>query len=93
MRYLFPILLCSCSIGGTDVWGGEDKVIEANGYKFKVIYTDERAEAYRQGAVTRPRAKTIFKAALKAMEEASGCTVEIDTMEGDVSLVEADLSC
>jgi len=87
------ICLSACSVGGVDVWGGQSSVVEAGGYRFKVIHTRNRAEAYRLTAKLRPRSRVIFAAARDAMERASGCKVVGSSLSGDVALVEADLLC
>ena len=85
--------MAGCSVGGVDVWSGDTAKIDAGGYRFKVIYNDQRAEAYRQGLQFRPDAREVFAAARIAMERASGCRVVISSIRGDVALVEADLLC
>lgn len=94
MRVVGPlIILAGCSTGGVDVWGGKSQIAEAGGYRFKVIYTQDRAEAYRLTTRLRPRARDVFAAASSAIEQASGCPVIASTLSGDVALVEADLLC
>lgn len=94
MRWLCVLMcLSGCSAGGVDVWGGTSEVVEAGGYRFKVIYTSDRAEAYRLTTRLRPKSRQVFAAARVAMEQASGCRVVQSTISGDVALIEADLLC
>lgn len=93
MRWICLLLVMGCSTGGVDVWGGQSSVVDAGGYRFKVIYTSDRAEAYRLTTKFRPKARVVFAAARSAMEQASGCKVVQSSMSGDVALVEADLLC
>ncbi|PKP83945.1 MAG: hypothetical protein CVT80_10965 [Alphaproteobacteria bacterium HGW-Alphaproteobacteria-2] len=68
-------------------------VVQVEDSTFRVYHDGTRAVAIRINPDFNPRAGKIFSHARRAMEQASGCRVLPSTLEGDMTMIRADLIC
>ncbi len=90
---LLALLLAGCNVPGPGSGYPPPVIVEVEGSTFRVFHDRTRAVAIRIDPDFSPRAGRIFPRARRAMEEASGCRVLPATMQGDVTMIRADLIC
>jgi len=93
LPYLHLLILAACAAPSIGVMAGNSERVEVGPYQFTVNYKGAQAEAYRANVVWSPKAHEVFAAGAVAIEQASGCKVVGSSLRGDVTLVQADLSC
>lgn len=90
---LLVLLLAGCNTPGPGSGYPAPVVVQVEGSTFRVYHDKLRAVAIRINPDFSPRAGRIFPRARRAMEEASGCRVLPATMQGDTTMIRADLIC
>ncbi len=90
---ILVVFLGACNTPSVDQWGGQSSAQSVGAFTFTVHHRSDRAEAYRTNLAWRMNRATVFEAAARAMEQASGCKAVRGSLAGDVALIKADLIC
>ena len=84
-------LLAACDTAGRGYMGLPAVRAEAGGHVFDVRRRGDEAEAVRRNVAALPTFDAVARAAEVAIERATGC--DALTLEGDPSLLRAELDC
>lgn len=91
---LLPLVcLAACDSPSPAMMGIPPTFVAVDGAEFSVRRNGTRAEAIRTNAMPFPSIGAIVHRAGQAMEQATGCTVDTDTLRGDQNVMRADLIC
>ena len=96
MRFLLllPILApCTTPSPGFIYAGAPHGFADVGGNRFKVYYTQERAQVFRENTVFRPKVEVIQAQALVAAARVSGCRVKTSSAVGDAVRTDVALNC
>lgn len=86
------LLLAACSSPSIQYSGIEPQSVEISGIRFDVFSNGVTAQAIR---LSRGKPEvTLFRiSVIQAIENATGCVVDRDSLEGDFVVVNAAISC
>ncbi len=87
------LTLAACDSPSPAMMGIAPTRIVVDGAEFSVRQNGNRAEAIRTNTMQFPSIGAIVIRAGQAMEQATGCTVDQDTLRGDQNVMRADLIC
>lgn len=87
------LLLTACASSHPTFMGVEKQVIEVQGSVFQIRIKGNFAEAIRTNFERIPKIGDTFPKAKIAMEQASGCKVVKDSIQGDPAWMIAKLDC
>lgn len=101
MRFLFHLpavaalvlLLSACDSPSPAMMGIPPTYVTVDGAEFSVRRNGHRAEAIRTNPMPFPSIGAIVHRAGQAMEQATGCAVDTDTLRGDQNVMRANLIC
>lgn len=93
MRLFVPLifLLAGCDSPSLGFAGVPARRAEVDGMVFSVRLRDDRAEAIRLSSAWLPKKRDVLSRAATAITQVSGC--EVDSIDGDQSIIRADLDC
>jgi hypothetical protein len=87
------LVVLGCSSPGLEYAGTAPTRVDVNGRVFEVYVKGDRSQAIRVNREWGARQEDVLADARIAIERASGCAVDEDDIRGDVTLVNATLSC
>lgn len=89
----FAFALTACDSPSPAMMGITPTYVTVDGADFSVRQNGNRAEAIRTNAMPFPSIGAIVIRSGQAMEQATGCAVNPDTLRGDQNVMRADLIC
>lgn len=95
MRYalIFVVALAGCDSPSPRLGAAEPTRLSRGGYDITVWRSGDRVEAIRHGIVRRADMPTLRATLVQAMRDATGCAVREDSVDGDIGVLRARLSC
>lgn len=87
------LTFAACDSPSPAMMGIEPIYVTVDGAEFSVRRNGSRAEAIRTNAMPFPSIGSIVIRAGEAMEQATGCSVDPDSLRGDQNVMRADLIC
>jgi hypothetical protein len=85
-------ILAACSAPSPYFMGTKAGVFETGGMRFTVYQRADEVEVHRTGGGI-PRERDVWLGAIRAIERVTGCSVRPRSMEGDQSIVTAEVDC
>jgi hypothetical protein len=87
------LFVTACDSPSPAMMGQAPTRVVVDGAEFSVRRNGTRAEAIRTNAMPFPSIGAIVIRAGEAMEQATGCAVDADSLRGDQNVMRADLIC
>ena len=86
-------VVAGCNTPSEDFRGVPATRVAVDGSVFDVRVAGDRAEAIRVNTQWAPRRSSVLPQTVAAMERASGCAVDRDSLRGDQAMMTASLDC
>lgn len=87
------LTVVACDGPSPAMMGIAPSYVTVDGAEFSVRRNGLRAEAIRTNAMPFPSIRAIVIRAGEAMEQATGCAADVDSLRGDQNVTRADLIC
>ncbi|UWQ95959.1 hypothetical protein K3728_01560 [Rhodobacteraceae bacterium M385] len=87
------LALAACDSPSPAMMGIPPTYVTVDGAEFSVRRNGHRAEAIRTNPMPFPSIGAIVHRAGQAMEQATGCAVDTDSLRGDQNVMRANLIC
>ena len=93
VRWLLPLLLGACAMGGLDHRGLPAERLAVGGFLFDVRFAGGVAEVTRRGFAPPGRLREVRAGAVVAAERATGCEAVRNAVEGDPAVTFVPMRC
>lgn len=93
MRWLLPLALAGCAMGGPDHRGLPAQRVHMAGFAFDVRFAGGAAEVTRRGVAPLIRLREVRGAAMLAAERVTGCRAVRGAATGDPAVTFVPLDC
>lgn len=95
MRYIVPFLgvLVACDSPSPLLGQAEPMRLQRGGYDITVWRAGDDVEAIRHGMARRADKPQLRAVLMQAMQDATGCDLRENSVEGDIGVLRARLSC
>lgn len=90
---LLCLCLAACASPAPEFFGADETRLELDGIRFAVFQRGIRAEAIRLDRIASARQREMPVLLVRAMEQATGCTVIRRSIAGDTTEIRATLTC
>lgn len=87
------LCLAACASPSPRFQGATPTRVSVAGMDFAVFRSGAEVEAIRTNAMPVPRQRDVFRNAIAAIEQATGCTLRPRSMTGDAAIIRAAVDC